>query len=51
VGEGLVSDTRQMVADTLTHLFYLLFENAQSPTDKHELTRVNRATAIRRSVS
>jgi hypothetical protein len=31
VGEGPVSDTSRMVADTLTPLFYLLFETVQSP--------------------
>jgi hypothetical protein len=31
VGEGLVSDTTGMVADTLTTLFYLPFETVQSP--------------------
>jgi hypothetical protein len=35
VGEGLVSDTRSVVADTLALLLYLLFENPKYPTDNH----------------
>jgi hypothetical protein len=31
VGEGLVSDTRSVVADILILLFYLLSENPESP--------------------